>query len=62
MPLNKDKKQVAISMPISKYKELKKLAVDHDMSLSQLLVTAGTVTNIGIIKKNLEDTRGVPSG
>ena len=43
-------KQVNISMPIEKWKEFKLLAVQHDMTLSQLLTTAATITSIEDIK------------
>lgn len=57
MTLKQGKKQVTISMPISKLKEFKKLAIDHDMTLSQLLTTAGTITEVEDVKKYL-DTGG----
>ncbi len=40
------------------YKNFKKLAVEHDMQLSELLVTAGTITPIDQIKQTLTDNAG----
>jgi len=44
-------KRVVLLMSDEKVKELKKKAIDADVSLSQYLITAGTITPIEKIKE-----------
>lgn len=52
--ISKNKKIVSISMTPERYKALKTIAVQNDLQLSDLLVAAGTITNIKEIKKHID--------
>lgn len=54
--------KVTLSIDGEKIKELKKKAIDADMTLSDYLATAGTVTPGQEIKKQYQSAGGVPSG
>lgn len=53
--------KVTLSIDNEKIKELKKKAIDADMTLSNYLATAGTVTPGQEIKKQYQIFGGVPS-
>jgi hypothetical protein len=51
MTVKSNKKRVLISLPIEKYREWKKLAVDNDFQLSDYLLAAGTLFETKNIKR-----------
>ncbi len=54
MTVIQKRKRVLITMDTNIYKALKKLAIDNDLRLSDLLVAAGTAMPIQTIKEHLK--------
>jgi len=54
------KKRTTIYIEENKAKELKKKAIDANMSFSDYLATAGTITPNQEIKKSYQNSGGVP--